>query len=84
MGLFIQNTEFSSDLQKRITADLTEMAKKKTAGPAPKKVDGVSDSEYVKDLEQSKLLALSPAWWTLIILTIITVIIIIALASKGS
>lgn len=84
MSLFIQNTEHSSELQKRITAELTDMAKRKNTNPKPKDIDGVKDSEYVKDLQQSKVLTLSATWWVLIILTIIVMIAVIVLAVKGA
>lgn len=83
MSLFIQNTERSSELQKRITAELTDMAKKKSIGPKPKDIDGVNDSEYIKDLQQSKIFKLNPTWWVLILLTAIVVMVIIVLAVKG-
>lgn len=84
MSLFIQNAGRSSELQKRITAELTDMAKKKSVSPKPKDVDGVDDSEYVKDLQKSKIFELSPTWWVLIVLTIIAVITVIVLAVNGT
>lgn len=71
MGLYLQQNNDRSELQKRIAAELADKAKKKANGEA-ERPDGVSDSAY---LEKTKTTT-SLAWvWVLIILIFVAVLI---------
>ncbi|MDR1300138.1 MAG: hypothetical protein LBK50_00290 [Candidatus Nomurabacteria bacterium] len=85
MSLFINNTQDRSELQKRIAAELAEKAKKKNADIdlEPKDVDGVDDSEYIKDYKQSRVMNLSKTWLLLIVVLVVTIAAIIILAVRS-
>jgi len=51
MGLFVKQNENRSELQQRIAAELREKAKQQAAGAEP--VDQSTDSNYVKDMNQT-------------------------------
>lgn len=72
MGLFIRQDDTRSELQRRLAAELTEKARKRTEieNTPP---DGVKDSAYVKDTQGTS----KYAWiWILLIVAgvIVTVI----------
>jgi cell division protein FtsX len=63
MALFIRQNEDRSKLQERLAAELQERSKQKAN--RTDMVDGVMDSEYIKDTKQTTSLA----WlWILIVL----------------
>ncbi len=71
MGLYLQQNNDRSELQKRIAAELAEKAKKKQQ-PAGDRPDGVIDSAY---LEKTKVTT-SLAWvWALIVVVFVGVLI---------
>lgn len=71
MGLYLQQNNERSELQRRIAAELNEKAKKK-ADIDTSKPDGVTDSAY---LEQTKTTT-SLAWiWLLIVVVFVGVLI---------
>lgn len=71
MGLYLQQNNDRSELQKRIAAELAEKAKKKQQ-PAGDSPDGVIDSAY---LEKTKVTT-SLAWvWALIVVVFVGVLI---------
>ena len=71
MGLYLQQNNDRSELQKRIAAELAEKAKKKT-DPTSDRPDGVADSAY---LEKTKTTT-SLAWvWALIVVVFVGVLI---------
>lgn len=71
MGLYLQQNNDRSELQRRIAAELNEKAKKK-AEIDTSKPDGVSDSAY---LEKTKTTT-SLAWvWVLIVVAFVGALI---------
>jgi type VI protein secretion system component VasF len=67
MALFIRQNEDRSKLQERLAAELQERSKQKAKQSGL--IDGVTDSEYIKDTKQTTSLA----WvWILIVLLAVT------------
>jgi hypothetical protein len=58
MGLFIRQDDNRSELQRRIAAELSEKARKRTELENTPQPDGVDDSAYVKDTQKT-----SPYAW---------------------
>lgn len=62
MGLFVKQNENRSQLQQRIAAELREKAKQQAASAEP--VDQSTDSNYVKDMNQTS----ERAWlWVVVV-----------------
>lgn len=81
-----------SELQKRIAAELKEKTEgsgkrviksRRDVDLEPEDVDGVEDSEYIRDYSQSKTLNLDKTWLILIGGVVISIIVIIVLAIGG-
>ena len=71
MALFVKQETNRSELQKRISAELSEKAKKK-AKEAESLPDGVDDSAFVQGTKQTTSLA----WlWVLIVIAVVGVAI---------
>lgn len=69
MGLFIQQDENRSELQRRLNSELQTRAKT-TQLMADK--DGVEDSEYIKDMKKTTSLAWA---WMLIVVVIVAIVV---------
>jgi len=77
MSLYLRQTETQSDLQKQISKDLQEKAKKKAL--ETERPDGVTDSAYIKNTKQTTSLA----WvWGLIALATIGLVIWLLIATS--
>lgn len=76
MSLYLRQTDTQSDLQKQISKDLQEKAKKKAL--EADRPDGVTDSAYIKNTKQTTTLA----WvWGLVALAAVGVIVWLFVAS---
>lgn len=73
MGLFVKQNENRSQLQQRIAAELREKAKQQAAGADP--VDQSTDSNYVKDMEQTSERA--PLWVGLAVVILVGFVVFI-------
>lgn len=78
MGIIYNQDSNRSDLQKRISQELSDKAKKKNLDPADKLPDGVDDSAYIEGTKQTTSLA----WvWVLIVVIVVAVMIWYFIAS---
>ncbi len=75
MGLFIQQNDNRSELQRRLAAELTEKARKRAELENQPLPDGVTDSAYIKDTQATSKFAW--IWIVLIIVAVAAVIIFI-------
>lgn len=75
MGILVnKDLKDDSKLQQQITADLREKAARQSRDEG---VDGVSDSEYIKNLGKTN--RFSWIWFVLILLAVISIIVILVL-----
>ncbi|HET8884501.1 MAG TPA: hypothetical protein VFM68_03445 [Candidatus Saccharimonadales bacterium] len=79
MGLFIRQDDNRSELQRRLTAELTEKAKKKRELDNKPLPDGVKDSTFINDTQATGKFAW--LWILLIALAIVAVIVFIFVTS---
>ncbi len=67
MSLFVRQQNERTELQKRLAAELAEKAKKKAAAGESDLPDGVTDSAYLRNTQQTT----SRAWlWILLTLVV--------------
>lgn len=72
MGLYLQQKNDRSELQRRIAAELNEKAKKKALEPHAEKPDGVDDSAYLENTKTTTSLA----WvWALIVFAGVAILV---------
>ena len=77
MAIIHRQQDNRSDLQKRISAELTEKAKKKH-DPAAELPDGVDDSRYMENTKQTTSLA---GIWIAIVVAGVVIAIVYVFAS---
>lgn len=76
MGLYIRQDDNRSELQRRISAELTEKARKKAELENQPLPDGVDDSAYIKDTQRTSRFA----WvWILLFIGIVVATLIFIL-----
>ncbi|USN96994.1 MAG: hypothetical protein H6797_02270 [Candidatus Nomurabacteria bacterium] len=80
MGIIVNQDDRRTELQKRIAADLTDKAKKKSE-PQGDMPDGVDDSAYMEGTSSTSRFA---GVWILLIAVIIVAAVIYLLVSSGN
>lgn len=76
MALFVNQNEQRSELQKKIAAELQQKAKVQPNDPSP---DGVEDSKYVENTQQTT----SWAWIWIVLIVIVIAIVVVAIIGSA-
>ena len=79
MGLYVNQKNDRSELQDRVAAELREKARQRANLEDVDRPDGVSDSEYMKDIKQT-----SASGWVWAVVALVAIVVVSYVVVSGS
>jgi Flp pilus assembly protein TadB len=79
MGLYVNQKNDRSELQDRVAAELREKARQRANLEDVDRPDGVSDSEYMKDIKQN-----TTSGWVWAVAALVAIVVVSYVVVSGS